>query len=323
MRVMVTGVAGFIGSHLAEALTAQGKDVIGVDCFIDYYPRKVKQQNLESLAESPHFELIETPLQEMDLEPLLAKVDVVYHLAAQAGVRSSWGKEFSIYTDNNILATQRLLEAAVKEPVKAFVYASSSSVYGDAAELPMREPVPLHPVSPYGVSKLAVEKLSYLYQVNHSVPTVGLRYFTVYGPRQRPDMAFHRLFRNALDGEEFHLYGDGQQTRDFTYVSDAVEATLAAGERGRPGSVYNIGGGSRVSLLEVIAAIETLTGTKVRLRREPTQKGDMRDTYADTSAAQKDLGYQPKVQLLQGLEAEWEWLKTVVSPSGGDGAAGL
>ncbi len=313
MTVVVTGVAGFIGSHLAEALTARGEHVIGVDCFIDYYPRTMKQQNLAFLVDSPRFELIETPLQEMELEPLLAKVDVVYHLAAQAGVRASWGKEFSIYTDNNILATQRLLEAAVREPLKAFVYASSSSVYGDAAEMPMRESVPLHPVSPYGVSKLAVEKLCYLYSVNYSVPTTGLRYFTVYGPRQRPDMAFHRLFRNALDGEEFHLFGDGQQTRDFTYVSDAVDATLAATERGGPGSVYNIGGGSRVSLLEVIMEIEKLTGTKLRLRREPTQKGDMRDTCADTTAALNDLGYRPKVKLSEGLEAEWKWLKTAVS----------
>ena len=323
MNVVVTGVAGFIGSHLAEALTAQGKNVIGVDSFIDYYPREMKQENLASLTQSPRFELVETPIQEMKLEPLLANVDVVYHLAAQAGVRASWGKEFSIYTDNNILATQRLLEAAAKEPVKAFVYASSSSVYGDTAELPMREPVPLHPVSPYGVSKLAVEKLCYLYFVNHSVPTMGLRYFTVYGPRQRPDMAFHRLFRNALDGKEFHLFGDGQQTRDFTYVSDAVEATVAAAARGRPGSVYNIGGGSRVSLLEVIEQIEKLTGSKLRLRREPSQKGDMRDTYADTTAARNDLGYQPKVKLQEGLEAEWEWLKTAVFQQGGKGAAGL
>jgi UDP-glucose 4-epimerase len=323
LKVVVTGVAGFIGSHLAEALITQGKNVIGVDCFIDYYPRAMKQKNLASLASSPRFELIETPLQKMELEPLLAKVDVVYHLAAQAGVRASWGKEFSIYTDNNILATQRLLEAAVKEPVKAFVYASSSSVYGDAAELPMREPVPLHPVSPYGVSKLAVEKLCYLYCVNYSVPTMGLRYFTVYGPRQRPDMAFHRLFRNALDGKDFHLFGDGHQTRDFTYVSDAVEATLAAAERGRPGSVYNIGGGSRVSLLEVIEEIEKLTGTKLRLRREPTQKGDMRDTYADTTAARRDLGYQPKVKLREGLEEEWKWLRTTISVQGGKGAAEL
>ena len=310
MSVLVTGVAGFIGSHLAEALVERGEEVIGVDCFLDYYPREQKEANLSSLIGSPRFTFIDQPIQQMDLEPLLAKVGVVYHLAAQAGVRASWGRDFSIYTDNNILATQRLLEAAVREPLKTVVYASSSSVYGDVTELPMTESIPLRPVSPYGVSKLAVEKLCYLYSTNHQVRTVGLRYFTVYGPRQRPDMAFHRLFRSARDGDEFPLYGDGQQTRDFTYVSDAVEATLAAAETGQPGSVYNVGGGARVSLLEVIREIEDITGAKLRLRHEASQKGDMRDTYADTTAARTDFAYRPRVTLREGLEAEWAWLQT-------------
>jgi len=308
MSALVTGAAGFIGSHLAEALVARGEDVIGVDSFLDYYTRQLKEANLSSLTGSPRFTLIEGPIQEMDLEPLLAKVGVVYHMAAQAGVRASWGRDFSIYTDNNILATQRLLEAAVNRPPDAFVYASSSSVYGDVTELPMTESIPLRPVSPYGVSKLAVEKLCYLYSANHRIPTVGLRYFTVYGPRQRPDMAFHRLFRAARDGEEFHLYGDGLQTRDFTYVSDAVGATLAAATSGRGGSVYNVGGGARVSLLDVIREIEDITGSQLRLRHESSQKGDMRDTYADTTAALRDLGYRPRVTLREGLEAEWAWL---------------
>lgn len=316
MSILVTGVAGFIGSHLAETLVKRGENVTGVDCFLDYYPRELKEANLASLAESPRFTLIEQPIQNMELEPLLAKVDVVYHLAAQAGVRASWGKDFSIYTDNNILATQRLLEAAVQEPPRAFVYASSSSVYGDVPSLPMTESLPLHPVSPYGVSKLAVENLCYLYTTNHRLPTVGLRYFTVYGPRQRPDMAFHRLFRSALNAEEFPLYGDGRQTRDFTYVSDAVEATLQAAEGGQPGKVYNVGGGARVSLLEVIQVIEEITGAKVKLRREPPQKGDMRDTYADTTAARTDFGYEPRVGLREGLEAEWKWLQTRKTPPG-------
>ncbi|MGH9462662.1 MAG: NAD-dependent epimerase/dehydratase family protein [Vicinamibacteria bacterium] len=308
MSALVTGVAGFIGSHLAEALVGRGEDVIGVDSFLDYYPRELKEANLSSLTGSPRFTLIEAPIQEMDLAPLLKKVRVVYHLAAQAGVRASWGRDFSIYTDNNILATQRLLEAAIHSPPDAFVYASSSSVYGDVKELPMTESIPLRPVSPYGVSKLAVENLCYLYSTNHRLPTVGLRYFTVYGPRQRPDMAFHRLFGAARDGEEFHVYGDGLQTRDFTYVSDAVEATLAAAKDAPRGSVYNVGGGARVSLLDVIREIEDITGSKLRLRREPSQKGDMRDTYADTTAARRDLGYRPRVTLREGLEAEWAWL---------------
>ena len=316
MSVLVTGVAGFIGSHLAEALLSRGEDVIGVDCFLDYYPRELKEANLASLAHSDAFTLIDQPIQEMDLEPLLAKVSVVYHLAAQAGVRASWGRDFSIYTDNNILATQRLLEAAVSERPSALVYASSSSVYGDVKELPMTEATPLHPVSPYGVSKLAVENLCYLYSINHQVPTVGLRYFTVYGPRQRPDMAFHRLLCSARDGEDFPLYGDGRQTRDFTYVADAVEATLRAAAAGRPGGVYNVGGGSRVSLLDVIREIEDITGAKVRLRREASQKGDMRDTYADTTAARTELGYRPRVTLRDGLQAEWDWLKAAETSAG-------
>ncbi len=311
MKALVTGVAGFIGSNLAESLTIDGWDVTGVDCFLDYYPRATKETNLIPLRESGRFQLVDAPLQTLDLGAILREVNVVYHLAAQAGVRASWGGEFSIYTENNVLATQRLLEASVGTKLKAFVYASSSSVYGDSAELPMQEEVPLHPVSPYGVSKLAAEMLCHLYFVNHRVPTVSLRYFTVYGPRQRPDMAFHRLFRCALRGEEFPMFGDGKQTRDFTFVKDAVAATRAAAEKGSSGGVYNIGGGSRVSLLEVIEEAERVAGDKIALRRESTQKGDMRDTFADTSRAQTDLSYRPQVGLSEGLEAEWEWIRTL------------
>jgi UDP-glucose 4-epimerase len=311
MKALVTGVAGFIGSNLAEALADDGWDVTGVDCFLDYYPRAAKEANLVPLQRSGRFQLVEASLQKIDLGSLVGEVDVVYHLAAQAGVRASWGGEFSIYTENNVLATQRLLEASVGTKLKAFVYASSSSVYGDSAQLPMKEEVPLHPVSPYGVSKLAAEMLCHLYFVNHRVPTVSLRYFTVYGPRQRPDMAFHKLFRCALQGGEFPMFGDGKQTRDFTFVKDAVAATRAAAEKGRPGGVYNIGGGSRVSLLDVIGEAERIVGATIPLRRESTQKGDMRDTFADTSRAKTDLSYQPKIELSRGLEAEWEWIRTL------------
>lgn len=316
MKAMVTGVAGFIGSNLADALVEQGHEVVGIDCFLDYYPREDKQRNLASLMQSERFRLIESTIQSLDLNRHVAEVDVVYHLAAQAGVRASWGSEFSIYTENNIQATQRLLEAAVGSKLSAFVYASSSSVYGDGVALPMRENVPLHPVSPYGVSKLAAEMLCHLYFVNHRVPTVSLRYFTVYGPRQRPDMAFHRMLRSALLDQEVPLYGDGGQTRDFTFVKDAISATQSAAERGRPGGVYNIGGGSRVSMLEVIDDIEGITGKKLRLNRSPSQKGDMRDTYADTSRAQQDLDYQPATSLREGLALEWEWLRSVVQGKG-------
>jgi UDP-glucose 4-epimerase len=309
MKALVTGVGGFIGSTLAESLVGGGDEVLGVDSFLDYYPRTVKEKNLESLSASPRFEFREASLQEADLPRLLEGCDRVFHLAAQAGVRASWGTEFGIYTDNNILATQRLLEAAAGAQLSSFVFASSSSVYGDRTPLPMIEGVPLHPVSPYGVSKLAAERLCELYFVNHRVPTVSLRYFTVYGPRQRPDMAFHRLLRCALDGTPFRLFGDGRQTRDFTFVGDAVAATLAASERGRRGAAYNVGGGSRVSMLEVIETVREVTGRKLEVVLEPTQKGDMRDTYADTSAARRDFGYEPRTSLREGLQREWDWIR--------------
>jgi UDP-glucose 4-epimerase len=309
MKALVTGVGGFIGSTLAESLVGGGEEVLGVDSFLDYYPRTVKEKNLEGLSASPRFEFREVSLQDADLPRILEGCDRVFHLAAQAGVRASWGTEFGIYTDNNILATQRLLEAAAGAKLSSFVFASSSSVYGDGAPLPMVEDVPLHPVSPYGVSKLAAERLCELYFVNHRVPTVSLRYFTVYGPRQRPDMAFHRLLKCALDGTPFRLFGDGRQTRDFTFVGDAVAATLAASERGRRGAAYNVGGGSRVSMLEVIETVREVTGRKLEVVMEPTQKGDMRDTYADTSAARRDFGYEPRTSLREGLQREWDWIR--------------
>jgi UDP-glucose 4-epimerase len=309
VTALVTGVSGFIGSTLAEALIARGEKVIGIDSFLDYYSRSVKERNIETLKASPDFQLLEGAIQEMELARILDGCERVFHLAAQAGVRASWGADFAIYTDNNILATQRLLEAAVGTKIRSFVFASSSSVYGDGAPLPMVEDIPLHPVSPYGVSKLAAEKLCELYFVNHGVPAVSLRYFTVYGPRQRPDMAFHRLLKCARDEKPFHLFGDGGQTRDFTFVADAVAATIAASERGRGGAAYNIGGGSRVSMLDVIETVRRVTGRKVEVVVEQKQKGDMRDTYADTTAARRDIGYEPRTRLPEGLEKEWDWIR--------------
>ncbi len=311
MRSLVTGAAGFIGSSLAETLVELGDTVIGIDSFLDYYDRALKEKNIAALRRHEHFELVEGSVQDVDVTELLGRCDRVFHLAAQAGVRASWGSEFSIYTTNNILATQRLLEAALKTDIGAFVFASSSSVYGDSAALPMREDVPLHPVSPYGVSKLAAEKLVELYHVNHGLRTASLRYFTVYGPRQRPDMAFHRLLKSARTGDAFPMFGDGRQTRDFTFVRDAVSATIAAAQRGQAGAVYNIGGGSRVSMLDVIETIESITGKKLRIDFLAKQKGDMRDTYADTSAARQDLDYEPRTSLHEGLEREWEWIQSL------------
>ena len=310
MKALVTGAAGFIGSHLTAALLDKGAAVVGVDCFTDYYPRAIKENNLAEHKLREGFRFAETRLQDADLPALLSEVTHVFHLAAQAGVRKSWGKDFRTYTDNNIDATQQLLEACVGRPLTRFVYASSSSVYGDNAAIPMREDALPQPVSPYGVTKLSAEQLGYLYHVNYNVPATAVRYFTVYGPRQRPDMAFHRFIRAAIDGEEIVLYGDGGQTRDFTFVSDAVAATIAAGERGVPGRAYNVGGGSRVSMNQVITLIGEVAGRPLKVRHEQSQKGDMRDTYADTSLARTDLGFEPKVSLKEGIEAEYRWLSS-------------
>jgi UDP-glucose 4-epimerase len=309
VKAVVTGVAGFIGSHLAESLLADALEVVGVDCFTDYYAREVKEGNLAPLRDHRAFRFVEGRVQDLDLAPVLDGAGQVFHLAAQAGVRASWGGEFAHYTEHNVLATQRLLEAALAASRPIVVYASSSSVYGDAPELPVREDAPCRPVSPYGVTKLAAEHLVRLYHKSFSLPTVSLRYFTVYGPRQRPDMAFHRFFRAVLDDRPITVYGDGEQTRDFTFVSDAVAATIAASERGVVGRVYNVGGGSRVSVNHVLGLVGAIAGRTPTIRHEPVQKGDMRDTYADTSLAGADLGFQPAVRLPEGLEAEFRWLR--------------
>jgi len=313
MKALVTGVAGFIGSTLAERLIADGADVVGLDCFTDYYPRPVKERNLAALSGQPRFRFVESAIRDADLAGLLADRTHVFHLAAQAGVRKSWGADFSVYTVNNIEATQILLEAACRAPtLERIVYASSSSVYGDNVAMPMREDALPQPVSPYGVTKLAGEQLCYLYHANYGVPTVSLRYFTVYGPRQRPDMGFHKFLRAAARGDAITVYGDGEQTRDFTFVHDAVAATAAAAVRGVPGRVYNIGGGSRVSINQVFEMIGRVSGRAPRLTVDPAQKGDMRHTYADTSLAQADLGFKPTVGLEEGIAAEYKWLSGVL-----------
>ena len=313
MKALVTGCAGFIGSTLTDRLLADGADVVGIDCFTDYYPREVKERNLSGALKQPGFRFLDARLQDADLPAALRDRTHVFHLAAQAGVRKSWGRDFEIYTTNNIEATQLLLEAANAMPaLERLVYSSSSSVYGDRVAMPMREDALPEPVSPYGVSKLAAEQLCYLYFANFKVPTVSLRYFTVYGPRQRPDMAFHKFLRASMTDQPITLYGDGDQTRDFTFVTDAVDANVLAATRGVPGRVYNIGGGSRVSMNEVLAMIERVTGRTPRVNVDPAQKGDMRHTYADTSRAREDLGYAPAVGLEQGLAAEHQWLTGIL-----------
>ncbi|HLX57294.1 MAG TPA: NAD-dependent epimerase/dehydratase family protein [Ktedonobacteraceae bacterium] len=310
MRCLVTGVAGFVGSHLAERLLADGHQVCGIDSFVDYYPRPIKEANLESLRSSNRFTFIEGDLLAIDLPPLLEGVDLVFHQAAQAGVRASWGHEFSRYVDCNVLATQRLLEASLHaRSLQRFVYASSSSVYGETLALPVSEAVNPRPISPYGVSKLAAEHLCTLYHHNFGVPTVSLRYFTVYGPRQRPDMAFHRFCKAILHRQPVRMYDNGYQTRDFTYISDVVEANIRAATRETAiGQVMNIAGGSRVTLHDVITILQEIHGSPINIVFEEKRHGDVRHTFADTSRAQQIIGYQPLVALRQGLYHEFQHL---------------
>jgi UDP-glucose 4-epimerase len=315
MRCLVTGVAGFIGSHLAERLIAAGHTVLGVDALTPFYPRAMKEANLCALQQSERFEFLEGDLCALDLDPLLTGRDWIFHQAGQAGVRSSWGEQFATYTACNIMATQRLLEAATRaDQLTRFVYASSSSVYGAAPELPLRETTLPQPVAPYGVTKLAGEHLCRLYWHSYGVPTVALRYFTVYGPRQRPDMAFHRFGKALLAGEELRIYGDGGQTRDFTYITDIVEANLlAATSQGVEGQIFNIAGGARVSLAEALRLLVEMAGREANVRYMDSARGDMRDTYADVSAAQRMLGFTPRVGLREGLAAEVAYLRELYS----------
>jgi nucleoside-diphosphate-sugar epimerase len=309
MKALVTGGAGFIGSHLSELLMERGATVRAIDAFTDFYPRPLKERNLEGLRGRAGYEFIEDDLRTVDMDRLLDGVTHIFHLAAQAGVRRSWGSEFGVYTGLNIDATQALLEACAKRPIERLVYASSSSVYGDDVEIPMRETALPQPVSPYGVTKLAAEQLCHLYHVNFGVPAVSLRYFTVYGPRQRPDMGFNRFFTAILKGQPLIQFGDGLQTRDFTYVADAARATADAAVRGVPGRVYNIGGGARVSLKEVFDMLARVSGRQVKIDQQGPQKGDMRDTYADTTRAKADLGFAPTVTLEEGLGHMWRWME--------------
>lgn len=307
MRCVVTGCAGFVGSNLSDALIQRGHEVVGIDCFTDYYPRHAKMANISALLASPGFTLVDADLLEYDLHRLLQGADYLFHEAAQAGVRASWGQNFSIYTQNNILATQKLLEAARGSSLRRFVYASSSSIYGDAVDLPVHEGTIPRPISPYGVSKLAAEHLCHLYWLSFGVPTVALRYFTVYGPRQRPDMGFHRFIKALLSGDEIVIYGDGEQTRDFTFVSDAIAANLACMDAPVSGQTFNIGGGSRISVNRVLELLEAISGRKARIRHIENQKGDVRDTFADTSRARQSLDFRPSVSTEEGLRRQLEW----------------
>jgi nucleoside-diphosphate-sugar epimerase len=316
-RVVVTGAAGFIGSHLCERLLDEGYTVVGVDSFTDYYDPARKRLHLATVAGRPAFTLVEDDLTRCDIGPLLDGARCVFHLAAQAGVRQSWGSEFGRYLDSNVLATQRVLEALKERPSVKLVHSSSSSVYGETRTLPMREDHPLVPVSPYGATKLSAEQLCELYRINHGVSYVALRYFTVYGPRQRPDMAFSRFIVAALAGRQIEVYGDGAQTRDFTYVSDAVAANIEALAYDGGDRVFNIGGGSRASILDVLGIIGAEIGGALKIEFRERARGDVRDTWADTTRAARELGYEPRIALADGVRNEISWYRAYLATAEG------
>jgi UDP-glucuronate 4-epimerase len=301
MKYVVTGAAGFIGSHLSEALLAAGHDVVAIDCFADYYDPALKEENAAGF-----------PVERLDLaaDPLdFSGADGVFHLAAQPGVRS-FGDVFALYMRQNVLASQRVFEAAARDGARV-VFASSSSVYGEAERYPTPEGVTPAPLSPYGITKVAAEQLAHAYAAGFGLDAVVLRYFNAFGPRQRPDMAFTRIASALVDGRPFDLYGDGRQTRGFTYVGDIVSATVAAMERGS--GTYNVGGGTEASLLETIAVLEGFAGRRLEIREQPAAPGDQRRTSADTSRIRAELGWTPQVSLEEGLRAQWEWVSARVA----------
>lgn len=307
MNVLVTGAAGFIGSHLVERLATDGHQVRALDCLTSYYDVRQKRANLDSLSGLPGCQVLELDLRAADLSEVLGGVDLVFHQAGQPGVRASWDR-FDSYVEHNVLATQRLLSVVEGSAVRRFVFASSSSVYGDAPTYPTSEDDLPEPVSPYGVTKLAAEHLCGVYARNWGVPTVSLRYFTVYGPRQRPDMAMHRMIEAALSGQPFPLFGDGYQTRDFTYVDDVVEANLIAASSNLPiGTVLNVAGGTAASLLDVVEIVEGLTGRSVPLDHRPSERGDVLRTGGSTERAERLLGWRPRVSLVEGLSRQVRW----------------
>ena len=315
-RAVVTGAAGFIGSHLCDRLLALGHKVVGIDSFADYYARALKEQNLEALRAHPDFTFEELDLVDADLRRVLRGANVVYHLAGRPGVRPSWGEQFDSYLRDNVLATQRLLESLKEIPVDRLVFAGSSSVYGDAEMFPTKETALPRPVSPYGVTKLAAEHLTHLNTKNFGLPVVSVRYFTVYGPRQRPDMAFSRFMQAMVDGEPIEVFGDGEQTREFTYVSDAVEGTIKAATADVVGQVVNLGGGSRVTINRVLATLEDISRAKARRKTLPAAPGDPRHTGASINLARERLGWEPRVSLREGLTRQWEWFQASRSRAG-------
>jgi len=309
MKCFVTGAAGFVGSTLCEKLLEKGFCVTGMDCFTDYYSMEIKKNNLKRCLEHSNFKLIEKDIIESNMEKLLDHIDFIFHQAAQAGVRNSWGKDFEIYNRNNILATQKILEALKTKKIKKFIYASSSSIYGDVKDLPITEKTLPMPVSPYGVTKLAAEQLVNSYWRNYDLPSVSLRYFSVFGPRQRPDMAFNKFVKAMLRKEQINIYGDGNQTRDFTYIEDIVNANILAMHYSKNGEIFNVGGGSNITIKKVIKLLEKISGLKAKVKYLENQKGDVLHTFADISKAKKELKFKPVTSIENGLRKEFEWIK--------------
>ena len=321
VRALVTGCAGFIGSHLTESLLADGITVVGVDCFNNNYARPHKLRNLERAQGWSNFDFVPIDLSRGELTDVAERADVIFHLAAEPGVHQSWGTRFEAYVRNNVLATEHLLEAAVRSGSPRFVYASSSSIYGEAARFPTSEDVPPHPVSPYGATKLSGEHLCFAYEANFEIDVVALRYFSVYGPRQRPDMAFSKFYAAILEGRQLEVHGNGEQTRDFTFVSDVVAATRAAGiAQGVAGEVLNVGGGSRVSVREALTIVSAITGQRAETAAHEWRTGDVRDSAADITRAKRRLGFEPEVSLEDGLRRQWEWTLTEGASLGPAGA---
>ena len=309
MKVLVTGCAGFIGSTLSERLIKEGFTVIGIDSLNDTYDRKIKMNNISNLLPNNNFEFINKNIIGTNIRELIRDIDSVFHQAATAGVRSSWGNSFNEYVENNINATQYLLENIKDKKLRRFIFASSSSVYGDSTEYPSRITTLTRPVSPYGVTKLSSENLVYAYSRNYNIPSVSLRYFTVYGPRQRPDMGFHKFLMSAINNNIITIYGDGNQTRDFTYIDDIVEANILSLNSLNIGSIYNIGGGNVISINETLNLIEQITSRKLQIEYTDKHKGDVLKTQANIIESTNDLNYKPVFDIKTGLEKQYTYIK--------------
>jgi len=305
-----TGVAGFIGSSLAEKLLKDNFKVIGIDNFTNYYSPHIKEKNIENCLKNTNCSFIHQDLDSLDLSTIFENVEYVFHLSAQPGVRASWGKEFTVYVKNNISVTQKILESLKNNTtLKKFVFASSSSVYGNQSSMMNEDTSLTRPVSPYGVTKLAAENLVNLYFKNYGVPTISLRYFTVYGPKQRPDMAFTRFFYSIIKEQKLTIFGNGEQTRDFTYVDDVVKATMNAATSDHVGEILNIGGGSVFSLMQITEFMKEITGKELEIDFEKEQKGDVKHTSADISKSENLINYKSNVDIKYGLTQQYEYIK--------------